>query len=301
MFNWKCLGLFWPVRILWMVCFGSSVAFSQPAAVAPRWQVSFPSGGSEGGSSESIAVPMDGEAMMVAVLAPGADVRRPNVRHGSRQIPVEVKGFDPISRLVFFSVGDRSAIKPLSWVKHRVTTPKGQLYVQSGGKSSACEISGWEKQVGGKILPLALLKVAFSQTKPSVGSPVFDSSGNVAGIVFQGIGSGNECFVIPAEAVNRVKQDILKSGQVQRGWLGLALRSDSKMPLVSRVVPDSPAFAAGIQTSDVLVSVGVRQISDYADAANAFFYLLPGEPVLVKLRRGQEILEYSLTPEKAPL
>lgn len=294
-----CLGLRWSVRIHLVACVGSMAAFSQPSTITPRWQVRF-SSESGGNAHESLAVPVKGEGWMVAVLAPGADVSSLNVRHGSRQISAEVRGFDPISRLVFFSVQDPSAVKPVEWVNHQVTIPKGVLYIQSGGQSSACEVSGWEKQVGGKILPLALLRVAFSQSRPSAGSPVFDASGKVAGIVFQAVGSRNECFVIPAEAVDRVERDILRDGLFQRGWLGLALRSDSKLPLVSRVLPGSPAAAAGIRVNDVLVSVGVRQISDYADAANAFFYLLPGEPVLVRLRRGQEMLEYSLTPEKAP-
>jgi S1-C subfamily serine protease len=61
-------------------------------------------------------------------------------------------------------------------------------------------------------------------------------------------------------------------------------------------LPDSPSATAGIQEGDVLVSIGSRQISDYADAANAFFYLVPGKQVQVKLKRGDLLLELNLTP-----
>jgi len=34
----------------------------------------------------------------------------------------------------------------------------------------------------------------------------------------------------------------------------------------------------------------------FQEAANAFFYLIPGRPVRVKVRRGGEPLEFTLTP-----
>jgi hypothetical protein len=46
--------------------------------------------------------------------------------------------------------------------------------------------------------------------------------------------------------------------------------------------------------------VGSRQISDYADAANAFFYLIPGQAVRVKLLRGVDQLDFTLTPTRVP-
>ena len=157
----------------------------------------------------------------------------------------------------------------------------------------------WVKQVGGKILPLALLRVNFSHSVPPPGTPLLDDAGRVVAIVFQSSGGGNIGYALPAEAVQRVKQDITKGGQLSRGWLGLALRADSSIPRISRVLPDSPAAAAGIQPNDVLLSIGTRQITEYADAANAFFYLVPGQPVRVKLLRGAEPLEFTLTPTKS--
>jgi len=62
------------------------------------------------------------------------------------------------------------------------------------------------------------------------------------------------------------------------------------------VLPDSPAASAGVQPGDLLLSIGARQITDYADAVNAFFYVIPGQPVTAKLLRGVEQLEVTLTP-----
>jgi S1-C subfamily serine protease len=133
---------------------------------------------------------------------------------------------------------------------------------------------------------------------PSPGTPLLDEAGNVVAIVFQSAGSGDTGYAIPAEAVHRVHRDITTSGRLVRGWLGLALRAESQVPKIIRVLPASPAEAEGIQAGDVLLSIGSRQIKDYADAANAFFYLIPGEPVKVKVLRGVDPLEFTLTPAK---
>jgi S1-C subfamily serine protease len=98
--------------------------------------------------------------------------------------------------------------------------------------------------------------------------------------------------------VHRVHRDIIASGRLIRGWLGIALRAESQIPQISRILPESPAAAAGIKQNDVLLSIGSRTITDYADAANAFFYLIPGEPVKVTVLRGVEPIEFTLTPTK---
>jgi S1-C subfamily serine protease len=63
-----------------------------------------------------------------------------------------------------------------------------------------------------------------------------------------------------------------------------------------RVLAQSPAAEAGVVPGDVLLAVGSRQITDYADAANAFFYLVPAQATQVKLMRGGKPLVFSITP-----
>jgi S1-C subfamily serine protease len=161
-----------------------------------------------------------------------------------------------------------------------------------------CRSNGWVKQVGGKILPLALLRVTFDRPVPPPGTPLISEDGEIVGIVFQASGSGNIGYVIPAEAVHRVRRDICEGGRLVRGWLGLALRAETESAKVVRVLPDSPAARSMILQGDVITRIGSRPIADYADAANAFFYLIPGEPVKVSLLRGVEQLEFTMIPAK---
>jgi membrane-associated protease RseP (regulator of RpoE activity) len=244
-----------------------------------------------------VAVPVEGDSLMVVVVAPGANPASPEMQFGNRPVAVEVVGHDPVSRLVFIKAPDNIPPRGVEWLEEVGTNAEAGLQFMDAGGLVKCRTTGWVKQVGGKILPLALLQVNFSKAVPPPGTPLLDEAGRVVGIVFQSAGSGNAGYAIPAEAVHRVRHDICEGGgRLIRGWLGLALQAESRVPQVSRVLPGSPAAAAGIRPNDVLTAVGSRRIADYADAANAFFYLIPGEPVKVRLLRAAEPLEYSVTP-----
>jgi hypothetical protein len=284
----------WSVRMFAVMALFVATAVAEPLAVSPRLQVRFPAL-TGGKPAESSAVPLDGP-LMVVVAAAGANAARPEMQIGGRVVPVEIIGHDPVSRLVFIKVPGSVPAPGTEWLKGTGPQTEAALKFMDADGPAKCRTTGWVKQVGGKILPLALLQVNFSKAVPQPGTPLLDDKGRVVGIVFQSAG-GNTGYAIPAEAVHRVRHDICgASGQLTRGWLGLALQAESRIPQVSRVLPGSPAAEAGIQPNDVLTQVGPRRIADYADAANAFFYLIPGQPVKVKLLRAAEPLEYTLTP-----
>lgn len=285
----------WSVRMFGVMALCVVTAVAEPVAVSPRLQVKFPAL-TGGKPAESAAVSLEGGPLMVLVAAAGANPASPEMQLGARAVTVEVIGHDPVSRLVFIKVPDSVPAKNVEWLKEAGSQAEAGLQFMDADGPAKCRTTGWVKQVGGKILPLALLQVNFSKAVPQPGTPLLDDAGRVVGIVFQSAG-GNTGYAIPAEAVHRVRHDVCgASGQLTRGWLGLALQAESRVPQVSRVLPGSPAAAAGIQPNDVLTAVGPRRIADYADAANAFFYLIPGQPVKVKLLRAAEPLEYSLTP-----
>jgi len=285
-----------PVRFfaIWLGCLMSNSP-AEPVAVSPLWQVNFTASNGVG-VIKSIAVPLDNGSLLVSVVGPGADPATPKLLLGKRAMPFEVIGHDPVSRLGFIRAEGTVPGKVPEWRKDASGSASASLTAITPDGSVKCRSTGWVKQVGGKILPLALLRVTFADQVPPPGTPLMDESGRVAAVIFQDTGIGNTCYAIPAEAVRRVQRDISKSGRLIRGWLGLSLRAETQSPQVVRILPNSPASAAGIQPGDVLAAIGTRKISDYADAANAFFYLIPGQPVRVKLLRGVDEFEFTLTP-----
>lgn len=261
-----------------------------------QWMASYPAF-SGGESCESVAVPVT-DGALVTVVMPGANANDPSLRSGKNGFPARLIGHDPVTRLAFVQLGGASAVRRIEWLVDARDCVGIPLRAEGIDGPVKCQISGWVKQIGGKVLPLALMRVNFDRAVPPVGTPLIEPQGKVAGVVFQAAAGGNSGYAIPAEAVHRVRRDVCNGGSLVRGWLGLTLHSESKMPRIVRVLPQSPAAVAGVLPGDVLTGVGSRQISDYADAANAFFYLVPGEVTRVRLLREGRTISLSLTPSR---
>lgn len=102
---------------------------------------------------------------------------------------------------------------------------------------------------------------------------------------FQGIG-----FAIPINVALNVMQQIIKTGGVVRGWLGLDVHtlSSHQGVLVGAILNDSPAGKAGIKPKDIILLINHQRIRT---ARGFLTYVAQREPgskvVLVYLRNGQ--------------
>lgn len=286
-----CRPAAWIACLLAAACWG--VLANRPIA-AEVLTAQFPAL-PNGGSCESTLVPLPDTPILVTVVPPGSNPMQPQATSGEASL--RVVGHDPVSRLGFFQTGGTAA-KPAArpWLADsrncmgtnlRAVTPTGALN---------CKATGWIKQIGGKVLPLALWQVSFDAPPPPPGTPLLDAQNRIAAVVFQKIATGNSACAIPAEAVHRVQRDLCDGGTLVRGWLGLSLNAGNSAPRVVRVLPDSPAATAGIQPADLLLQVGTRNTADYADVANAFFYLIPGQPTPVVVMRGTQRFNFTVSP-----
>ncbi len=123
--------------------------------------------------------------------------------------------------------------------------------------------------------------VPFIQTDVAInpgnsGGPLFNLKGEVVGINSQIYsrtgGFMGLSFAIPIEMAMSVVDQLRSSGRVSRGWLGVLIQdvtrdlADSfglKHPrgaLVAKVLPNSPAEEAGIQTGDVILQYNSTQL-----------------------------------------
>jgi Do/DeqQ family serine protease len=152
------------------------------------------------------------------------------------------------------------------------------------------------------------------------GGALVDMSGRLAGIntaIYSRSGGSNGIgFSIPANMVRVVVNSALRSGKVERPWLGAelqAMTSDlakaiglerSAGAIVVRVTQNSPAAEAGLTNGDVIVAVDGKAVQD----PQAVSYRLAtkgvgGEAQLSILRkRSQKTLALSLiaAPETVP-
>jgi S1-C subfamily serine protease len=135
------------------------------------------------------------------------------------------------------------------------------------------------------------------------GAPLLNMEGEVVGIVESSI-EGAGCFVLPIEAAEKVRSDVIRFGEPRPGWLGIHFTksdgSDSPIEVVG-FLPDSPAEKAGIQPKDVILKVGDRTVSSPEDIMDAAFYLTAGDEVPVTVLRDGKPTEIKVQSAPNPL
>ncbi len=136
------------------------------------------------------------------------------------------------------------------------------------------------------------------------GGPLVDAHGELIGIdtfIISDSGSfAGAGFAIPAQIARASAEQIIKTGKVEHGYLGIAMNDvtpdnaqffnlpDASGAVVSQVTPDSPASRAGVKTGDVLRMLNGKKIDDGRALQVAVSELAPGTTIdLGVLRDGK--------------
>jgi len=148
------------------------------------------------------------------------------------------------------------------------------------------------------------------------GGALVDTAGNLIGInstIFsQSGGSMGIGFAIPVSLARDVLSQIIREGEVTRGWLGvepqpitreaaqgLALaRTDGV--LVRALQPNGPADRAGIQVRDVVVEIGGKPTPDVPKLLARIAELTPGSNARIKVLRDGRPLDIDVMVAKRP-
>jgi serine protease Do/serine protease DegQ len=132
-------------------------------------------------------------------------------------------------------------------------------------------------------------------------------------IVAPGGGNVGIGFAIPANLARDLVEQIIETGRVQRGELGIAAQALTPQlaeafdvdlnagVIVRRVNPDSPAEKAGLQVGDVIVAVDGRPVADVGDVRNRIGLVRLGQRLQVQLMRDGELQELNAIVEEVQL
>ncbi len=158
----------------------------------------------------------------------------------------------------------------------------------------------------------------FIQTDASInpgssGGPLVDVFGDVVGVATavssEGQGLG---FAIPINMADEVLSDLIEFGRVRRSWLGIYIGSvpsrlyeELDIPeqtgvMITRLIDDGPADAAGIEPGDIVVDIDGETIEDPAHLAWLAATLGIDETVDARLFRGEEEKTISIELEEMP-
>ena len=156
----------------------------------------------------------------------------------------------------------------------------------------------------------------FIQTDASInpgnsGGPLLNLDGKVIGIntaiVAAGQGIG---FSIPINQAKEVMRQLIASGRVVRGWLGIAIQDVTdelagtfgvrEGVLVAEVMKGGPAEAAGVRQGDVIVELNGAPIKEVPELQRRVAAVAPGQSVRLKVIRERKPVALSVTVAEMP-
>jgi serine protease Do len=143
------------------------------------------------------------------------------------------------------------------------------------------------------------------------GGPLFNLRGEVIGINSQIYsrtgGYQGVSFAIPIDVAINVKNQLVASGRVERGRIGVTIQdvnqaladsfklSRPRGALVSQVEEDGPADKAGLEPGDVILGVDGREIERSSELPPAIAAIKPGKQATLSVWRGKSERKMKIT------
>jgi serine protease Do len=135
-----------------------------------------------------------------------------------------------------------------------------------------------------------------------INTAIFSQSGGNMGIG----------FAVPSNMAQSIMTQLVQTGKVVRGWLGVSIQEltpelasqfgvgDTKGVLVSDVMDDSPAKKAGFERADVIVEYDGKSMDSPTHLRNAVAQTPVGKRVTVKIIRDKKPKTIELTIAEQP-
>ena len=159
----------------------------------------------------------------------------------------------------------------------------------------------------------------FIQTDASInrgnsGGPMFNLKGRVIGIntaIFSPSGgSVGIGFAIPSSVAEPVIRQLIKHGQVRRGWLGVHIQAvteeiaetlglkEAAGALVANVIPDGPAEKAKVRAGDVILKFNNKKVDKMRSLPRIVADTEVGKSVPIEIWRNNEKVHLSAIIEE---
>lgn len=221
---------------------------------------------------------------------------------------VKIEGKD----LPFLHFGNSDQLQPGQWAI-AIGNPFGLQASLTVGVVSA---------TGRNNLDLARIE-DFIQTDAAInrgnsGGPLLNIAGEVIGMNtaivtmttggYMGVG-----FAIPSNLLKHIMEEIISSGKVTRGFVGVILQQMDQnlakafnLPkvegaVVAQVTKDSPAETAGLMQGDVVLKYNQTQVTNIAALRNAIALMKPGSHMTLTVLRDNKTLEIPIDIGAFPL
>lgn len=174
-----------------------------------------------------------------------------------------------------------------------------------GGTVTVGVISGSGRNIGGSNYG-DFLQIDAAVNTGNSGGPAFNTRGEVVGVntAIYSPNGGNVgiAFAIPAATVKGIVQQLIESGSVTRGYLGVSIQDvtrdiadgvgleEAAGAIVREPAADGPAGDAGVRSGDIITAVDGDPIDDALDLSRTIAGKAPESTVELTIwRDGEEI------------
>ncbi len=148
------------------------------------------------------------------------------------------------------------------------------------------------------------------------GGPLFNLSGEVVGInsqIYSNTGSfAGLSFAIPIDIANNVREQLVKTGRVTRGRIGVSIQPVTaaladgygldrpRGALVTSVTEGGPAAKAGLRSEDIILRVNSRGVETSGELPPMIAAIKPGTTAQLEVWRGKGARNISVTVDELP-
>jgi serine protease Do len=205
-------------------------------------------------------------------------------------------------------IGDMNKVRVGEWVV-AIGSPFGFQNTVTAGIVSAKSRENLSGDPNLDAVPFIQTDVAVNPGNS--GGPLLNMRGEVIGInsqIFSRTGSfAGISFAIPIDYAFNVADQLMKTGHVTRGRIGVSIGSVTRdlaeslgLPrpegaAVSTVEADSPASKAGIEVGDVITKIDGRNVEGSADLSRTIRSMKPGSKATLTIWRAGKTRDFPVT------
>ena len=212
---------------------------------------------------------------------------------------------DPRSPLVPVNIGNSDAVQVGDWAV-AIGSPFGLEASVTAGIVSALG-----RDIGGALQLQRFIQTDAAINPGNSGGPLLNIRGEVIGVNtmiatqsggYQGIG-----FALPINMVARVYNDIIRTGKVTRGSIGIEWSKADDKPelfkalgtssgvLISKVQKGGPADKAGLKADDIIIAMGGKPVKNGEDLVSRVSETPVNSNINVTVDRDGKHMDFGIT------
>lgn len=296
----------------------------QSAEIFRRFGFPFPFGGGSRqtperrGMGSGFIVSADGLILTNHHVVEGADEIKVRLTD-KREFKGKVLGSDPKTDIAVVKIdakdlpvlkmGNSDKLKVGEWVA-AIGSPFGLDNTVTAGIVSAKS----RKLPDDQFVPFIQTDVAVNPGNS--GGPLFNMDGEVVGINSQIFSTSGGfmglSFAIPIDLALEIKDQLVKSGKVTRGRIGVLIQNitpelaesfglkDQKGAIVAQIEKDGPAAKSKLREGDVITAVNGKTVESSSDMPVMISQMKPGSTVKLTVLRDGRSEDISVTVGEAP-